>query len=409
TAECRHTEPYKLASLLKGDLDWIVMKALEKDRRRRYETANGIGADVLRYMHNEPVMARPPSRVYRLQKLMQRNKTVFAAGTAILLTLMTGITMSTWLFVREREARLVQTRLRQEAEQARYDAERARAIADQLRREAEAREKVTQATVLVGHGKLQEADDLLAQIPAELFSPSTEATALFRRLGQWDLLQGHWQAAASRFLVLVEVNKVDKDDQTDAATRDLLMAAPLLLEVGATNDYVQLRHSALTWFQGTSNPIAAEHLIKISMLFPLDATVTQQIQPLAELVTKSLDNNDPQVNGGPFYEAWRAMALGMWEYRRGNYPVAASRLQQSLDYADPVQSHIIITQVVQAMTDRRLGKSEKAEYELQQASATINGYFAAYQKRPTLADGRAGQLQDWVIARQLLREAESLR
>ena len=80
TAEHRQAEPPKLISLLRGDLDWIVMKSLEKDRRRRYETANGLAMDIQRYLNNEPVMARPPSRLYRFQKLVRRNKVVFAAG-----------------------------------------------------------------------------------------------------------------------------------------------------------------------------------------------------------------------------------------------------------------------------------------------------------------------------------------
>ena len=83
TASQRHAEPPKLISELKGDLDWIVMKALEKDRNRRYETANGLAMDIQRYLDNEPVLARPPSRIYRLQKLVRRNKIIFAAGGAV--------------------------------------------------------------------------------------------------------------------------------------------------------------------------------------------------------------------------------------------------------------------------------------------------------------------------------------
>ena len=67
------------------------MKALEKDRTRRYETANGLAMDVQRYLNNEPVVARPPSRMYRLQKLVRRNKIVFAAGGAVALALLIGL------------------------------------------------------------------------------------------------------------------------------------------------------------------------------------------------------------------------------------------------------------------------------------------------------------------------------
>ncbi len=91
TAQRRHTEPPKLIHLVRGDLDWIVMKALEKDRARRYETANGLAIDVQRHLHNEPVIARPPSNLYRLQKLVMRNKLVFAASSAVVATALLAI------------------------------------------------------------------------------------------------------------------------------------------------------------------------------------------------------------------------------------------------------------------------------------------------------------------------------
>src|SRR5579859_1305085 len=68
-ARRRQSDPTRLVHLIRGDLDWIVMKALEKDRARRYETANGLAADVRRHLDNEPVEAGPPSKVYRLQKM----------------------------------------------------------------------------------------------------------------------------------------------------------------------------------------------------------------------------------------------------------------------------------------------------------------------------------------------------
>jgi len=88
--------------LLRGDLDWIVMKALEKDRSRRYETANGLAMDVQRYLANEPVVARPPSKLYRLQKMARRNKLAFAAGAAVLLALVAGLVVSNSFYLREK-------------------------------------------------------------------------------------------------------------------------------------------------------------------------------------------------------------------------------------------------------------------------------------------------------------------
>ena len=78
----RHTEPAKLTKLVRGELDWIVMKTLEKDRNRRYETANGFAADVQRYLNDEPVQACPPSAGYRLRKFARRNKGPVLAAVA---------------------------------------------------------------------------------------------------------------------------------------------------------------------------------------------------------------------------------------------------------------------------------------------------------------------------------------
>ncbi|MEK7684489.1 MAG: protein kinase [Verrucomicrobiota bacterium] len=86
-ARQRQADPARLTKLLRGDLDWIVMKALEKDRSRRYETANGLAMDVQRYLTDEPVLARPPSSLYRFQKMVRRNKLPIAVASAVIATL----------------------------------------------------------------------------------------------------------------------------------------------------------------------------------------------------------------------------------------------------------------------------------------------------------------------------------
>src|SRR5262249_30052474 len=104
TALRRHAEPPKLQSQLRGDLDWIAMKALEKERARRFETANGLAMDIQRHLNNEPVVSRPPSRLYRFQKLVRRNKMVFATTGAVAAALLIGLSASTWLYFGERRA-----------------------------------------------------------------------------------------------------------------------------------------------------------------------------------------------------------------------------------------------------------------------------------------------------------------
>jgi len=92
----RRIEPKRLGTLLRGDLDWIVMKALEKDRARRYETANGLADDVARHLAGEAVVAAPPSRAYRLRKFVRRNRGPVAAGLAIAASLFAGVIAFAW-------------------------------------------------------------------------------------------------------------------------------------------------------------------------------------------------------------------------------------------------------------------------------------------------------------------------
>ena len=89
----RGLEPKKLSGLVHGELDWIVMKALEKDRGRRYETANGFARDIERYMHDEPVQACPPSAVYRFRKFARRNKATLAMTTLVVVFVLAGLVL----------------------------------------------------------------------------------------------------------------------------------------------------------------------------------------------------------------------------------------------------------------------------------------------------------------------------
>ena len=102
----RHTEPAKLSNLIRGDLDWITMKALEKDRTRRYETANGLARDIQRYLADEVVEARPPSVSYRVSKFVRRHKGQVLAASLVLLALVGGIVGTTLgLFEARRQER----------------------------------------------------------------------------------------------------------------------------------------------------------------------------------------------------------------------------------------------------------------------------------------------------------------
>jgi dienelactone hydrolase len=101
----------QLRKSVRGDLDWIVMKAMEKDRRRRYGTADGLVIDIEHHLNNEPVTARPPSTVYRLQKLVRRNKPVFGGVGAVAVTLGVVGLLAAWYFHHQARIRWVREEL----------------------------------------------------------------------------------------------------------------------------------------------------------------------------------------------------------------------------------------------------------------------------------------------------------
>jgi WD40 repeat protein/serine/threonine protein kinase len=124
----RRSDPKRLSRVIRGELDWIVMKALEKDRNRRYESAGAFAADVRRYLNDEPVQACPPSAGYRLGKFLRRNKgRALASALAVLALVGAGIgsieaweqRQVTWLWQQAEAARDGETKAKQDAERAR--------------------------------------------------------------------------------------------------------------------------------------------------------------------------------------------------------------------------------------------------------------------------------------------------
>ena len=390
TAKHRRLEPPKLIKSLKGDLDWIVMKALEKERQRRYETANALAMDVRRYLNNEPVNARPPSQFYRLQKLIQRNKVICACGLVVALTLIAGLEVSTSFFFKERQARM--------------EAEQAHANEMLLQKKAKARETITESGVLLSHGATAEADALVGAIPVELLSPSRETSDVFRRLGLWNLYQRNWKQAANRFIVVLQVNQVDKNDRADQAY-DLLFAAPILIEANDIADYERIRRTALIRLGNTTNPNAAEQLIKTCLLLPPDDSILKQLEPMERVVADVLKSHDPAVNDRSVLAAWRTFALALLEYRRGDFNAAVSELQECASYPGQSPACVASTHLLRSMALRQFGKVEQADLELEQGRTMVQDRF---KKKLESGDDKTGKIEGWIATPILLHEAESL-
>ncbi len=387
TLRCRNVDLRWLRTALSGDLDWIVMKALEKDRDRRYNTVDGLAEDVLHHLNHEPIKARPSSRTYRFGKLVRRNKGVFASMAAIRLTLLAGFGTSSWLFIREREARQSESR---------------------LRAEAEVREKITQAAVLLRHGQAEEADQLVGESPVPVIKPSLEATDVFSQLGNWNLEQGRWPEAADRMLKLSQAMQVDKSDMTDAATRDFLRVGPALVVAGDLENYHRLISRTISHFAHTQNPIAAEQLIKLSLIVPADESILDALKPLAEVVRQSIPSDTSTVHQED-YMAWRVVALSLFKYRKGDFENAIARSNQCLDYPDSSPARIALCHIIQAMAYGRLHRTAEARFEFALGQALVDRRFPAGLGRiENVNDSSAGFWHDWVIAYLLQQEAERL-
>mgnify|MGYP001441879792 CR=1 FL=1 len=179
----RHIEPKKLGTVIRGELDWIVMKCLEKDRQRRYETANGLATDIRRYLAGEAVVAAPPSTAYRFKKFIRRHRMIVTTSGAVAATLLIGVAAFAWqareasnqrdLAVAAREAEAEQRKVAdaarmesqmQEARAKEQEAEAIRQAAEAKEQEAEARKQAAIAEAVVAF----QTDMLAAVNPVNL-------------------------------------------------------------------------------------------------------------------------------------------------------------------------------------------------------------------------------------------------
>jgi tetratricopeptide (TPR) repeat protein/tRNA A-37 threonylcarbamoyl transferase component Bud32 len=278
-AALRQTEPRRLMAMLRGELDWIVMKCLEKRRDRRYETANGLARDVQRYLADEPVEARPPSAGYRLGKFVKRHKTAAIAASLVLLALLIGIAGTTYGLIRTEVQRKLAERAHaaEVAERARAEAERDRAVAAErqtrierdkaVAAEAESRvinefltkDLLTQAepanNAAEDHVTLLEVLNRAAAKVGERFvgQPELESAVratiarTFHGLASWEKAEAQWRS-------LVDAAR-KRDPQSAKYYRDLSELAHILRHRGRRDaEMMKLAETAAAGLERTLGP-----------------------------------------------------------------------------------------------------------------------------------------------------------
>jgi tetratricopeptide (TPR) repeat protein len=319
----RQVDSGKLFGQIRGDLDWIVMKCLEKDRSRRYDTANGLAADLNRHLNNEPVIARPPSAAYKLQKAWRRNKLAFTAAAAVLCALILGVLVSTWQAVRATQSEREQSRLRQDAEglratesRLRREAEEARRKEATLRQQAEAREKLVKVQVLCDQLKFDEAEKLMSRIPdSALHMARRDALIVFRALTDFHARRGRWKEALPSATKAVECEPTD--------FRNYISLLALLAADGDLENYRLYCRELLDRFPQPEEMLHGEIIAKACLMLPSSGVDLAIVDKLAEGALTAVKDVG--------WISYRQFAKGLAEYRQGRFASAADWMRKSID------------------------------------------------------------------------------
>ena len=425
-AKHRHSDPNTLTNLIGGDLDWIVMKSLEKDRTRRYETANGLASDLQRYLTNEPVVARPPSTTYRLKKAFHRNKVAFVAGAAITATLVIGLVVSLWMFYRESQAyqRAVaaereQSRLRAEAEQARVDERNMRVqIGEQLnnlgvqfldngkldaaeatlRRSFELHRKHlgnqdgntvvavgNLAIVLAKEGRLDEAAGLINELLPAGAEDGIENYGSFCFRAQYRVNCGSFREAADDMEKAVRL----KPDDSIAWMR----WGVALIKSGDVAGYDRLRGEMLTRFGATTNQNQAEQTAKTCLLLPWTEEKYSDATKLAAAAAAQAAKDE-----------WVALARGLGAYRQKQFTQAIESGRVALASGGGHTTLEVPTLALIAMAQAAAGQPPESRATLVEAREIARTRLPRLSPLTPFQDS----WHDILIAELLLREATSL-
>jgi serine/threonine protein kinase/cbb3-type cytochrome oxidase subunit 3 len=380
----RSTDSTSLVGYVKGDLDWIVMMALEKNRTRRYQTANGLATDIKRFLAHQPIIARPPSRVYVLAKFVRRNRLAFGTAVLLVMLLILGLATTAFMYESERKTAVEQLRLKNEAQAARNEESR-------LRKQADARSNVARAAFLLDQGRIDEADALRREYPLTLIEPSLEAAAVFRSLGDWNAENSRWDQAYQCFQLLRKANRHDVAQKILQGDDLMATAAALLRQDKA--DYLAFRDEVLERYVPAEGQQKAEHLLKVCLLHPADARII-------EMLRRDVDTmGDPRRTPCP---AWSAFSLSLYCLRSGSCEEAVGACEMGITSPECKSSCHASLEAVAALAHAQMGNTELAGTSLRNArdiARNCDGKDFAQGKpiRPYWFD--------WAIAELLIQEA----
>ncbi|MEO5914564.1 MAG: serine/threonine-protein kinase [Luteolibacter sp.] len=385
-AKTLSTEPSKLVSMIGGDLDWIIVKAMEKDRTRRYETANGMALDLQRFLDNQPILARPPGRAYVLRKLIRRNRAVFVSSGLVVLALVGGFGTSTILFFKARRAEMRQAELRRLTEESLKNEAK-------LRRAAETRSRLTEAVTRVRQEDFEGAAKILSEMETPPSEPSLDAITALRDVGMW--LGGHkrWAEARKCFEWLLEIDKLDP---WRTVTLNYQACGALLGETGEPQRYFRFCNILCKAHSDTTDGDEAGRILKSCLLMPLTADLRNSLEKIAATNERWLEMAGPQESTG-----WGPLPSALWRYRIGDDDAAIRIASAGSKNSNSSQGYFPSYHAILAMACEGAGDHPKAIEHFEIARTAFDVKWSS-----DLSSGNGqGYWYDWLFAKVLLKEA----
>jgi tetratricopeptide (TPR) repeat protein len=373
----RQTEPAKLTKLVRGELDWIVMKALEKNRTRRYETANGLAMDVQRYLNDEPVLACPPSALYRLHKVVRKHRAGATAAAAIVILLLAGVAGSAWQAVRATKAEAQALAERDEKEKARAEIENS---ADRLKQSMaliglglEARQQRRWASAYAAFSKGQELEPSIPAFPLFL-------AGLCRDLRLYDLADKH----TTRMLLLTE-------GAWTLWPGEWFQFTLTRFHLGDDKGYREFCELMLRRYRDQDGE---PEVVRACVLSPRPVIDPNDLVRRAERMTATDRAH------------WKVYVEGLALYRAGQYKQAVERFEESLTM-DPTWVARAINYAPLAMAYFRLGNLDQARTSLALAEKAIDDWTDFILHAPVDSTLPIPWF-DWAECRLYYREAKLL-
>jgi eukaryotic-like serine/threonine-protein kinase len=350
----------KLASSMKRDLDWIVMKALDKDRNRRYATAGSMAEDVSRFLVHQPVVACPPSTWYRFTKFARRNKVAISTVSSITGALLLGTIVSAWqarVAIRERDEKVI----------ALNEARSAEETANKAREDLEGfNQRLNTTTVLLASGRVH-AD---AQRWSEAYKSYSEATEILPKYflvwlerGRLNAKLGRWDPAAEDFSQAVEIG-------CSAQQAELSGVPQLLFFAGQSKAYERITRELEPL--GTSDPasvVTRALLVEDISRQKAGELATLVEQMLLDVENKSGSNKKLHHKYASMYYAANLYVAGWAHLRAGNLDKAIQRLEESNDaewFGKGIANPLI------AIAHHRAGRADEAVKAFDQSQALLD-------------------------------------